>query len=237
MPTRERPEFVALAIEKFLAQDYPNKELVVLDDGDASVEALAAGHPGVAYHRLDRRDATVGEKRNIACELARGEIICAWDDDDWYAPERLRGQVMPIVYGEADMTGLRCHYFLCLPDGDVWTVNDDVHRRMFEGDVAGGTIAFHRRVFDEVRFPHIDLAEDAALIRAARARGGRLKAMAGHELFVYVRHEWNTWRFQPGRFHYASAWQRTAPPAAFSDAMLAAHQEAFNAWHARHDTQ
>jgi glycosyltransferase involved in cell wall biosynthesis len=238
MPTRGRPEFVALAIEKFEAQDYPEKELVVLDEGDVPVADLVAGRPNVRYHRLQRDGAdvvTVGEKRNIACELSRGEIICCWDDDDWYAPDRLRCQVLPIVYGEADLTGLRCDLFLCLPSGDVWTVNDDVHRRMFEGDVAGGTVAFHRRVFEEVRFPHINLAEDAAMIRVARARGCRLKAIPGRDVFVYVRHPWNTWRFEPGQFYQPAAWSRADLPPSFTPAALAAHHDAYRAWRARYE--
>ena len=32
----------------------------------------------------------LGAKRNLACELARGEIIVHWDDDDWMAPRPAR---------------------------------------------------------------------------------------------------------------------------------------------------
>ena len=37
MPTASRRRFVPLAIRYFLSQDYPNKELLILDDGDDSV--------------------------------------------------------------------------------------------------------------------------------------------------------------------------------------------------------
>ena len=48
------------------------------------------------YLRLDRR-APVGAKRNIACEVAQGEVIAHWDDDDWMAPEWLRSQVETLL--------------------------------------------------------------------------------------------------------------------------------------------
>ena len=230
MPTADRRDFTALAIRKFHAQDYPNRELIILDDGADPVADLARDQPGVRYFRLDRRGVTIGEKRNICCDIARGEVICIWDDDDWYAPARLRCQVLPIAYGQADMTGLRCDHLLCLPSGEVWSVSDGIHRRMFESDVAGGTIAFHRAVFEQVRFPHISLAEDAALIRMARARGFKLEHLAGHGVFAYVRHARNTWRFEPGKFYDPRAWRRVDLPAGFDAEMLAAHQEACRAW-------
>jgi glycosyltransferase involved in cell wall biosynthesis len=232
MPTRDRPELVALSIEKFQAQDYPHKELIVLDDGRTPLEELA--DPSIRYVRMDRDYVTVGEKRAIACRLARGEVISVWDDDDWYTPERLRCQVMPIVYGEADMTGLRCDHLLCLPSGDVWQVNDEVHRCMFESDVAGGTITFRREILDDAHFPAIDLAEDAALIRMARARGWRLKRIANHGVFAYVRHARNTWRFEPGQFYDPGGWSRAELPARFSPVILDAHREAFRLSQDRH---
>jgi hypothetical protein len=32
---------------------------------------------------LDER-STIGYKRNVACQVARGDIVVQWDDDDWY---------------------------------------------------------------------------------------------------------------------------------------------------------
>ncbi len=230
MPTRGRAELVQLSLQKFQAQDYPNKELIIVDDGPWAVGWLAEGQPAVRYHRLERNEISIGEKRNIACALAAGEIICLWDDDDWYSPGRLRCQVLPIFYDQADLTGLRCDHVLCLPGGEVWRIRDDVHRLMFESDVAGGTLAFRRSIFDHVRFPHISLAEDAALIRNARARGCRLQAIGDHGVFAYVRHTRNSWRFPAGRFHDAGAWTRAAPPPELSPEALAAHQEACRLW-------
>jgi glycosyltransferase involved in cell wall biosynthesis len=39
--------------------------------------------------------------RNIAVEAAAGEVICQWDDDDLYHPERLRVQFDAMLRGEA----------------------------------------------------------------------------------------------------------------------------------------
>ena len=46
----------------------------------------------IVYLRRDQR-SSVGVKRNLACEHAEGELIAHFDDDDWYAPNRLSIQV------------------------------------------------------------------------------------------------------------------------------------------------
>ena len=92
MPTADRRTFVPWAIEYFLRQDYPRKELVILDDGEHSVRDLVPSRPDVRYYR-EEHPQILGDKRNRLCELARGEIIAHWDDDDWQAAQRLTYQV------------------------------------------------------------------------------------------------------------------------------------------------
>ncbi len=53
---------------------------------------LVAGDPRVVYVRPPHR-MTIGAKRSLAAERATGEYLAHWDDDDWYAPDRLSTQV------------------------------------------------------------------------------------------------------------------------------------------------
>ena len=69
MPTYNRRRYVAQAILYFLRQDYPNRELIILDDGDDRVADLAPSDDRIRYIALDRR-MILGAKRNLACELA-----------------------------------------------------------------------------------------------------------------------------------------------------------------------
>jgi glycosyltransferase involved in cell wall biosynthesis len=96
VPTADRRLFVPQAVAQFLQQDYANRELIVLDDGAQSVEDLMPDDPRVRYVR-DERKSPVGIKRNRLCELARGDVIVHWDDDDWMAVllvPRSRGRAM-----------------------------------------------------------------------------------------------------------------------------------------------
>jgi glycosyltransferase involved in cell wall biosynthesis len=85
MPTFNRRRFAAQAVHYFLAQDYAEKELVIVDDGTELVTDLVPQDPRVRYFRQGKKQP-LGAKRNFACEQARGRIIMHCDDDDWSAP-------------------------------------------------------------------------------------------------------------------------------------------------------
>lgn len=95
MPTHDRWAFVPLALDRFLRQDHPHHELVVVGDGD-DVADLMSGHPSVRYLRLGIRYLT-GTKRNIGCAHARGGIFVHWDDDGRSAPWQLSHQVAALA--------------------------------------------------------------------------------------------------------------------------------------------
>ncbi|MCP4218623.1 MAG: glycosyltransferase family 2 protein, partial [bacterium] len=54
MPTRNRRGFVPLALRCFLHQDYPHKELVVVDDGEDKIADLLPRHLPIKYIYLDK---------------------------------------------------------------------------------------------------------------------------------------------------------------------------------------
>jgi glycosyltransferase involved in cell wall biosynthesis len=227
MPTYNRRAYVPQAIQSFLQQDYPNRELIIVDDGKDRMEDLIPPAENIHYLRPSRR-MSIGAKRNLACQHARGEIIAHWDDDDWYSPDRLRYQVAPIVNGAGELTGLENKFVLQLPSGEFWTNDPQLHERMFVQNVHGGTLVYRKDVWSEgFRYPEINLAEDAWLIYRATQSGKRLLRLANPGVFVYVRHGTNAWReFAPGSFIDPKGWQRIArplifPPQSFSFFMTA----------------
>ena len=96
------------AIESFLRQDYPNKELVVINDGAG--QELLCDAPGVRIVNVDDRFPTLGEKYNAAADLARGALLAPWDDDDISLPWRLSLSVERL--GDAAYFNPRRYWFL-----------------------------------------------------------------------------------------------------------------------------
>jgi hypothetical protein len=72
----------------FSVQTYPldRRELVLLND--AAEQKFSCYVPGVVVVNLDYRVPTLGGKRNMIQDLARGDVIIPWDDDDISLPSR-----------------------------------------------------------------------------------------------------------------------------------------------------
>ena len=92
IPTKDRLPYLRKAVPMFLAEAEV-KEVVIVVDGctDGTLEYVrtaSESDPRIRYVRL-ADPLVLGDKRNVACELSRGEIVAHWDDDDWYAPDRV----------------------------------------------------------------------------------------------------------------------------------------------------
>lgn len=109
--TADRREFFRAAVDCFLAQDYPHKELVVVDDGQDRVADLCQGISNCRYIALEGKKRKIGVKRNLGAEAATGEIVCHWDDDDWFAPSRIRDQVERMLASDKAVTGYHSMLF------------------------------------------------------------------------------------------------------------------------------
>jgi glycosyltransferase involved in cell wall biosynthesis len=160
MPTANRPEFVPIAIRRFLAQDYPRKELVIVDDGRQSVEEFVPDHPDIYYFRHPG-GITLGEKRNFAVRNARGNYILHWDDDDWTSSRWISASMTHLLETEADITGLEEVFFL-----------DPVHKNawhyLYPPDepqwVHGATLCYRRSHWEDNPFPPVDVGEDCRFL-------------------------------------------------------------------------
>lgn len=186
MPTANRRSFVPAAIGYFLAQDYSNKELIILDDGEDDVSDVVPPNPQIRYFRHNRRQP-LGRKRNMACEEAHGDLIAHWDDDDWYAPFRLRRQVETLLATGADICGIDRVRFLDAAARRAW---EYVYPRGQTPWVYGATLCYRKSFWRNNPFPEIGVGEDNRFVFAAPQ--GRVEAMADSAIFVGMIHGANT---------------------------------------------
>ncbi|NBP65113.1 MAG: glycosyltransferase family 2 protein [Bacteroidetes bacterium] len=97
-PTYNRRRFIPILIKIVQQQTYPRDRLewVVYDDGQEPVgdllEAAKDSLPSLNYIFSDEK-MTIGEKRNRLNKEAKGDILIAMDDDDFYFPERVSAAV------------------------------------------------------------------------------------------------------------------------------------------------
>jgi glycosyltransferase involved in cell wall biosynthesis len=207
MPTRDRLDWVLQSIKYFNRQSYANRELIIIDDGDLDLSGYLPHDPAIRYVRLNRR-VSIGEKRNSGCEVARGEIIVHWDDDDWYGPNRLSAQLKPLLAGTAQITAFTDTLFFDLDHWKFWKCTTQVYARLFFQAVHGGTLTFRRESFGQAaRYPDRSIAEDAWFLRAALAGGACLQPIIGDGLFAYLRHGTNSWKLVCGKELGSSGWR------------------------------
>jgi glycosyltransferase involved in cell wall biosynthesis len=202
LTTRDRPRFLAIALRAYAEQTYPNRELIVVDDGtefpvdERTVRDLDG--------RLIRQPsgATIGTKLNAGLEIARGPLCQKMDDDDWYAANFLETMVD---------TRLRYQTDFCIPvvtfvmpflffELAAWEV-----RRSIPNNVPGATLMFDRDDWRDQPFRNLAQDEDVWFFRDHRRRGSGFTPIVDIDIFLAVRHHGvsgdrgHTWIHQHGR--------------------------------------
>jgi glycosyltransferase involved in cell wall biosynthesis len=111
MPTFNRRSYIPRALRCFFAQDYPNLELVVLDDGSDPIQNVLPDDPRIKYF-YEQPKRNHGQKMNRCFELAQGEFGIVFDDDDFYPAHRISRYITPMIqYPQLVVTGTSTLYF------------------------------------------------------------------------------------------------------------------------------
>lgn len=95
VPTKDRSELLAVTLDSLCRQTGVDAEVVVVDDGslDATPQLLAGWRRGSVRVLRNERSLGVSEARNRGVAAARGAWIAFCDDDDVWAPDKLRSQL------------------------------------------------------------------------------------------------------------------------------------------------
>jgi glycosyltransferase involved in cell wall biosynthesis len=186
MPTANRRRFMLQAIRYFQAQDYPNGELIIVDDGSDCLADLKLDDSRIRYFRLESKNS-LGSKRNLACDEARGEIIVHWDDDDWMADWRLSYQVTSLLSHQAEICGLDKLFFYEPSSDRAWQY---VYPGGGRSWVAGATLCYRKEFWARNPFPAINVGEDTRFVWSSDSK--RMIALENTAFYVAIIHPWNT---------------------------------------------
>lgn len=199
--THNRPLFIRKAIDLFMAQTWPKKEMIIMDDGDGAGVPDLAGLP--IRHVKISGYTWITHKHRLAFPLCRGEFMGYWDDDDYFSPRRLALQVQALMDGKADACGFHVKVLASVPDPSFWkwkrSTLDKWHREAKPGFLAG--LPFHdgtamwRSSLLEALSEHVLQGSQLDLMRTLRARGAQLLELPNEDTFVYVRHSRVGWDF------------------------------------------
>jgi glycosyltransferase involved in cell wall biosynthesis len=198
----DRLAFQRLSIADYCRQSAANCELVIVASGGdpGCLAALATHVAGLARPDIRLIDVPgrfpLGELRNMSIDAARGEVICQWDDDDRYHPDRIARQFDALV-AAGGRAVLQQEVMQYVPaERRLYCIN----WRATESRGMPGSLMCQRTA--PIRYPtsgeFARLGEDSVVVRQLLAGDGvQLLANAPH-LFVYVTHGANSW---PGGHH------------------------------------
>lgn len=94
VPCFNAEAWLAETLESALAQTWPNKEIVVVNDGSTDNSlAIAQGFSPRGVKVLDQANRGASAARNHGLRLTRGEFIQFLDADDLLAPEKIARQI------------------------------------------------------------------------------------------------------------------------------------------------
>jgi glycosyltransferase involved in cell wall biosynthesis len=202
MVTYDRLTLAKCAIRSFAAQSYPEKELIIVSDGEERfrraleryVAALALNGVRFVYPGPERR--SLGHLRNLSVEAAAGDLICQWDDDDYSHPDRLMRQAEELIRNDAGACLFTDHLHFIEEKGLLSWVDWSLGRETVSGaaQLLPGTLMMRR----DPRFrypedgPYARQGEDSVLLddiyramKVAHLRG------AGY-MYLYTFHGRNT---------------------------------------------
>ena len=145
-PTYNRRRFIPALIKIIESQTYPRDrmEWIVYDDGQEPIgdllEAAKSRLPTVRYIFSEEK-LTLGEKRNKLNELAMGDILVAFDDDDFYFPERVATAVTALISNPSvDLAGSSEIYMFFSDTKEIYKVGP-----YFQKHATNGTMAWRKR--------------------------------------------------------------------------------------------
>ena len=185
MPTANRSKFIPSAINYFLNQDYPNKELIIIDDGKESVAHLIPKDSKIHYF-FTNPVGTIGVKRNVACEKANGEIIMHWDDDDYYAPDWINILVNGLQTSGADIAGLNRVLFYSAITDQKFVYEDSEEDKPW---LCGATMTYWKSFWKLHPFPDLQVGEDYSFVWNTKAKVFAVDYFYG---FTSILHPHNT---------------------------------------------
>lgn len=181
MVTRGEPARVRLAIEQFQRQSYAPRELLVVCDEVTEALRALVDEAGAAVRLVSALPGfTLGELRNLSVAEAYGDIVCQWDDDDLYGPDRIANGVGALLQVGADALFLR-QWFIWCPSQRVLALS---RSRIWEGSM----IARKRAI---APYPALRREEDTRMVDAMVARSS-IALLDDPLSYCYCIHSQNT---------------------------------------------
>ncbi len=140
------------------------------------------------FHEPMTSKGKVGYCHNRVTELAQGDLIIRWDDDDWHSPNRIVQQMQALqLQPDGCLAFTSKFYAYHLAERKACK-----SRTWFTGGGSmGSAFAYHKKVWEKCPFRDVDEGEDNHFWTDIEAAKVPMVDMFDPNLFVYIRHNRN----------------------------------------------
>ena len=201
--TYNRLEYLKKSIDCFCSQTYPNKELVIVSEGNKEYKDAVLAYVShlsrsdIIMEFLDNDGSyNLGKIRNISMKLASGQALCQWDDEDLNHPERLWQQFDHMVGNDAQVSFFTDQLQLFSQSGEMfwldWTQNAQAKNKE---DETLYLIPGTKMMFQDSRFsypesgPEASAGEDSILLEQIYNSDVKISRFSGKGyLYIYCFH-------------------------------------------------
>jgi cellulose synthase/poly-beta-1,6-N-acetylglucosamine synthase-like glycosyltransferase len=218
VPAHNEGEYIRSTLESLLEDTYPNKEIIVVDDGstdDTYLKAMQyANRPGVKVIRRERTSGSKASAVNHGLLFTEGEIIVVIDGDTVIERSSIRRLVEPLlahpeVVGVAgNIRVLNKKNTLTRLQAYEYVVSMEMGRR-WQGIVSGILVipgafgAFRRKIVESLGRMHSDtITEDLDLTLMLQKVRGKIVFAPDAVAWTHAPETWRAWVRQ--RLRWAS---------------------------------
>jgi glycosyltransferase involved in cell wall biosynthesis len=198
--TRNKPSLLKRAINCFLSQTYPNKELIIIyEEGDLNskdvINSYSCGQIS-GYEISIHPKLSLGQLRNISIQRCKGEYFCQWDDDDWYHDQRLELQLYSIQSNFKPVC--------ILTNWLMYDMVEDKSYLSFTRTWEGSVLCRKDLVSDTIKYENASKGEDSTFIKSLLLTN-HIFPLIMPSLYIYVYHGNNAWN----RAHFIDNFQKS----------------------------
>jgi glycosyltransferase involved in cell wall biosynthesis len=119
IPCYNASSTLRMTVDSVLAQSYPEKEVIIIDDGSVDESAKIIKSYGAAIVAESQPNQGVSAARNQGTRLARGEYIQYLDADDLLTPDTLAKRIEALEATCADVAYTDWEQFTISADGSI----------------------------------------------------------------------------------------------------------------------
>ena len=155
-------DFLDNILINYRRQLFKNKELIIIINANNIdinfLNALTLFEKDISIYKLDE-GISLGECLNFGVSKTKYDILCKFDDDDFYSCYYLDEVNYVFNNVNCDVVGkARCFYYIEKYNTLVRKSNS--FDNCYADYITGSTISFYKSIFDKVKFRDISIRED-----------------------------------------------------------------------------